>query len=97
MDTKKDFHEAIVNMRNGLHGELDLMFQVEARIMKAKIRTSQERMEAKIEATLHKFQTWLKEVKARADCGRGTGTGMGAAKLPKFNGSISWAVFWCQL
>jgi hypothetical protein len=58
MDTKKNFDEAIVNMRNGLHRELNLMFQVEAKTMKAEIRTSQERMEAKIEATPRKFQTW---------------------------------------
>jgi hypothetical protein len=37
-------------------------------------------MEDKIEATGPKFQTWLKEVKAGAECGRGT-----ASRLVRIN------------
>jgi hypothetical protein len=46
----KDFHEATANVRNDLHKELNLMFQVKAQAVKAEIRISKERMEAKIEA-----------------------------------------------
>jgi hypothetical protein len=64
--------------------------------MKAEIRINQERIEDKIEATWHKFQTQLKEVSTGAECRRGIGTDAGAAKPPKIDGPTSWAVFWCQ-
>jgi hypothetical protein len=48
-------------------------------------------MEAKIEAIRREFQIQLKEVWARAE--RGRGTGVGAAKPPKFDRTTSWAVF----
>jgi hypothetical protein len=51
------------------------MLQVEAQRMKAEIRISRERMEAKTEAIWLEFQTQLKEVEAGAERGRGTGTG----------------------
>jgi hypothetical protein len=35
----KNFHEAIVNTRNDLYEELDLMFHLEAWTTKAEIRT----------------------------------------------------------
>jgi hypothetical protein len=63
------------------------MFRVETTIIKAEIKISQERMEAKIEATRHEFQS--KAVKAGVERRRGTGTGVGAAKLPKFHGTTS--------
>jgi hypothetical protein len=63
--------------------------------MKAQLGTSQEKMEGKIQAIQCKFQTQFKEIESEADCGRGTGTGMGVAKPPKFDGTVSWAVFWC--
>jgi hypothetical protein len=44
MDTNKDFHKAIANIRNNLHKQLGLMLQVEAQTMKAEIRINQERM-----------------------------------------------------
>jgi hypothetical protein len=54
-------------------------------------------MKAKTEATLHEFQTQLKEIAARAKGGRtGVGEGEGAVKLLKFNGITTWAVFWHQ-
>jgi hypothetical protein len=55
MDTKKGFLKAIVNMKNNLHKELSLMFQVEAQTTKAEIRTNKERMEAKFEASQCEF------------------------------------------
>jgi hypothetical protein len=69
------------------------MFRVETTIIKADIKISQERMEAKIKATRCEFQTQLKEAEAGAERRRGTGTGMGAVKPPKFDGTASWAVF----
>jgi uncharacterized membrane protein len=53
-----------------LHEGLNLMFQVEAQTIKTEIRISQNRMEAKIEATRCEFQTHLKEVEAGAKRGR---------------------------
>jgi hypothetical protein len=52
-DTKKDFHEATANTWNNLHEELNLMLHVKAQTVEAEIRISQERMEAKTEATKH--------------------------------------------
>jgi hypothetical protein len=57
--------------------------------MKAEIGINHERMEAKIEATGHEFQTRLKEFEARDERGRGTGSGAGTAKPPKSNGATS--------
>jgi hypothetical protein len=56
-------------------------------------------MKAKTEATLHEFQTQLKETEAGAKGGRGTsvGEGEGAVKLLKFNRTTTWAVFWHSL
>jgi hypothetical protein len=65
--------------------------------MKAEIRVNQERFEDKIEATWREFKTQLKEIQARAECGRGTGTGAYAAKPPKFDGTTSLAVFQRQI
>jgi hypothetical protein len=48
-------------------------------------------------ATRREFQTQLKKVKARAERGRSKGTDAGAPKPPKFDGTISWAVFRRQL
>jgi uncharacterized membrane protein len=87
--TKKDFHAAIVNTRNNLHEELSLMLHVKAQTMKAERRIDQERMEAKIKATLGEFQTQLKETEARAEHKRGKGTGVGVAKPPKINRTAS--------
>jgi hypothetical protein len=67
----------------------------EARIMKAEMRINQERVEAKIEATRLEFQTQLKGVEAGTERRRGTGTGAGAAKPPKLDGTSS-ALFRCQ-
>jgi hypothetical protein len=50
-------------------------------------------MEAKIEANRREFQAQLKEVVARDEHGRGTGTGATAAKPAKFDGTTSWAMF----
>jgi hypothetical protein len=58
------------------------MFQVEAQTTKAQT-----------EATWCEFCAQLKEVKAWAECRRGTGTGVGAVKSSKFDGTTSWAVF----
>jgi hypothetical protein len=58
------------------------MFQVEALARKALT-----------EATRREFLTQLKEVRARGARGRETGTAAGATKPPKFDGTISWAVF----
>jgi hypothetical protein len=96
MATNKDFHEAIVNMRNNLHKQLGLMLQVEAQTKKAEIRINQERMEVNIKVTSCEFQTQLKEVKARVKGGRGTGTSTCTAKPTTFDGTTSWAVFWHQ-
>jgi hypothetical protein len=46
---------------------------------------------ALIETTQREFQEKLKEVEARAK--RRKGTGAGAARISKFDGIISWAVF----
>jgi hypothetical protein len=80
-DTKKDFYNAMANTRNDLHDKLNLMIQGEAQMMKTLIDTTQQGREAK-----------TAEVKARAECRR-TGTGVGAAKPPKFDGTKSWAMF----
>jgi type VI protein secretion system component Hcp len=86
LDTRTKFlQETLADTKNDLHEE--------ARTMKAEIRINQERMEAKTETIRREFQTQLKEVEAGAECGRGTGTGMGAPKSPKFDGTTSWAVF----
>jgi hypothetical protein len=69
------------------------MLQVKTQALKAEIRMNQERVEAEIAATHHEFQTQLKEVEAEAKHGRGTGTSVGAAKQPKFDGTTTWAVF----
>jgi hypothetical protein len=46
-------------------------------------------MEDNIESTRREFQKQLKEVKAWAECGRGTASGTGVAKPPKFDGNTS--------
>jgi hypothetical protein len=76
----KSIQENLSDMRKDLHKELGLMLQVEAQTAKALIQ-----------ATWHEFQMQLKEVEARAECGRGTGSGL--AKPPKFDGTTSWAMF----
>jgi hypothetical protein len=53
-----------------------LFYRLRHRQQKAEIRIGHERMEAKIEATRRKFQTQLKEVEARVESRRGTGTGV---------------------
>jgi hypothetical protein len=68
----------------------------EARRMKAEIMISEERMEAKMEATRRKFWTQFKEVGAWQKSRRGRGTGAGMAEALKFDGTTLWAVFWCQ-
>jgi hypothetical protein len=68
--------KTLADTKNNLHEE--------AWIMKVEIRGNEERMKAKIEATRHEFRTHLKEVEARTECGRGTGTGVGVAKPRKF-------------
>jgi ribosomal protein L23 len=88
-DRKKNFHKDIKNTRNDLHEELDLMFQVEVEAIKTEIRINQKRMKA----TRREFQTQLKGDEAEAERGKGTRTGAGAAKRPKFDGTTSWAVF----
>jgi hypothetical protein len=92
-DTKTDFHKATENTRDDLHEELDSMFRVEAEIIHAEISIKKEIMEAKIEATLHEYQALLKEVGVVAGRGRGTETGTGSAKPPKFDLTISRVVF----
>jgi hypothetical protein len=72
------------------------MLQVKAQTLMAEIRMHQERMEAEIAATCHKFQTQLKEVEAEAKRGRGTRISVGVAKPPKFDGTTPWAMFRCQ-
>jgi hypothetical protein len=61
--------------------------------MKDKIRVTQERMEAKIEATWLGFRHSWKKLRPRAECGRGTGTSMDAKKPPKFDRTTSRAMF----
>jgi hypothetical protein len=51
-------------------------------------------MEAKTDATQHKFQTHLREIETRDKCEWEKGTGACAAKPPQSNGTTSWAVFW---
>jgi hypothetical protein len=47
----KSLQETQTDMGNDIHEELGLMLQVETQTMRSEIRISQERMEAKIEAT----------------------------------------------
>jgi hypothetical protein len=83
LDTRmKSTQETLVDTRKGLEKELGLMFQVEAHTTKILI-----------EANRRDLQTQLKEVEARAERRRVTGTGEGAAKPPKFDRTTSWAVF----
>jgi hypothetical protein len=101
-DTKKDLHEEIVDTKKNLHKELDLRIQG----TQVKIETTRCGLETKptevtgeflhgLDITWHEFKTQLADVEAQAEhCScRRTGTGVGAALLPKFNGSTSWAVF----
>jgi hypothetical protein len=83
--TTKSLQETLTDTKNNVHEE--------ARAMKAEIRISKEGMEAKFETTRREFQTKLKEILARDERGRGTGTDEGAAKYPKFHGTASWVVF----
>jgi hypothetical protein len=50
LDTRKTFQGILADTRHNLHEQLGLMLQVEAQRMKAEIRISRERMEAKTEA-----------------------------------------------
>jgi hypothetical protein len=76
----QSFLGTITDTREHLHEELQVNTQT---------------TKALIEATQHKFQTQLKEVEAWAEHGTGTGTSAIAAKPPNFDGTTSWAVFWC--
>jgi hypothetical protein len=92
LDTRaKSRKETLADTRNALHEELGLMVQVETQTTKTEIRMTQERMETEIAAARREFQTQLEEVEVGAEPGRGTGTG--AMKPPKFDGTTSWAVF----
>jgi fumarate hydratase class II len=78
----KSLLETIKDTREHLHKELGLMIQGEAQMTKTLIDTTRRGLEAK-----------RAEVEARAQRSKGIGTGAGAAKLPKFNRTTSWAVF----
>jgi predicted transcriptional regulator len=57
----KSLQETAAVPRKDLHEELRLMLQAE-------IRISYDRMEAKTDATQHKFQTHLREIETRDKC-----------------------------
>jgi hypothetical protein len=65
-DRKKNFHKDVKNTRNDLYEELDLMFQVEVRAIKAELMIDQKIMEA----IRREFQTQLKEDEAEAERGK---------------------------
>jgi hypothetical protein len=86
VDTKKDLHKEVADIKKGLREELNL------RIHGTQVEIETRRM--RVETTWYEFKLQLAEVKTRAEhrsYGR-TGTGVGAMQPPKFYRSISWAV-----
>jgi hypothetical protein len=82
LDTRTKSLQGIpADMKSDLHEE--------AWTMKEEIRINEERVVAKNEATRLEFQTQMKGVDAETERRRGTGTGMGAAKPPEFDGTSS--------
>jgi hypothetical protein len=83
VDTRtKNLLETITDTRKHFHVEVGLMVQGEEQMTKSLIDTAPRGLEVK-----------MAEVEALVERGRGKGTGAGAAKLPEFNGTTSWAVF----
>jgi hypothetical protein len=82
----KGLLQTITDTREHLHAEHGLMIQSETQMTKTLTDTMRRGLEA----------ANIAEVEARAQSER-TGTGAGTAKLPKFDGTTSWAVFRRQI
>jgi hypothetical protein len=87
VDTRtKSLLETIKDTREHLHEELGLIIQGETNMTKTlTANTTRRALEVK-----------RAEADAWAESGKEIGTGGGAEKPSKFNGTTSWPVFWHQ-
>lgn len=81
----KSLLETVTYTREHLYGELGLMIQGKAQMIKTLIDTTWQELKAEIA-----------EVMAQASCRGGAGTSVGEVKPPKFDRTTSWTLLWHQ-